>query len=67
MVINADARQKTMGIRVNQIETLDNAINNVAICSMTSLSECDGIGIMTLQKCFNLVIGYKPQPSLNLK
>lgn len=59
--------KKNMGIRVNQIETLDNAINNVAICSMTSLSECDGIGIMTLQKCFNLVIGYKPQPSLNLK
>lgn len=56
-----------MGIRANQLETIDNAINNKNICSMTTLSECDGIGILTLQKCFNLVIEYKQQPTLDLK
>lgn len=59
--------KKKMGIRANQLETIDTAINNKSICSMTTLSECDGIGILTLQKCFNLVIEYKPQPTLDLK
>ena len=59
--------KKKMGIRANQLETIDNAINNKNICSMTTLSECDGIGILTLQKCFNLVIEYKQQPTLDLK
>ena len=31
--------KKNMSIRANQIETIDNAINDVNICSMTSLSE----------------------------
>lgn len=59
--------KKNMGIRVNQIETIDNAINDANICSMTALSEFDGIGILTLQKCFNLVVGYMPQPTLDFK
>ncbi|MDE6090371.1 MAG: macro domain-containing protein [Duncaniella sp.] len=59
--------KKKLGIRANQLETIDTAINNKSICSMTTLSECDGIGILTLQKCFNLVIEYKPQPTLDLK
>ena len=59
--------KKKLGIRANQLETIDTAINNKGICSMTTLSECDGIGILTLQKCFNLVIEYKPQPTLDLK
>ena len=59
--------KKNMGIRANQIETIDNAINDANICSMTALSEFDGIGILTLQKCFNLVVGYMPQPTLDLK
>ena len=59
--------KKKLGIRANQLETIDTAINNKCICSMTTLSECDGIGILTLQKCFNLVIEYKPQPTLDLK
>jgi hypothetical protein len=58
--------KKNMGIRANQIETIDSAINDANICSMTSLSEYDGIGILTLQKCFNLVLDYKPQPTLEL-
>ena len=59
--------KKKLGIRANQLEIIDTAINNKSICSMTTLSECDGIGIITLQKCFNLVIEYKPQPTLDLK
>ena len=59
--------KKNMGIRANQIETIDNAINDANICSMTALSEFDGIGILTLQKCFNLVVGYMPHPTLDLK
>ena len=59
--------KKNMGIRANQIETIDNAINDANICSMTALSEFDGIGILTLQKCFNLVVGYMPQPTLDFK
>lgn len=59
--------KKKLGIRANQLETIDTTINNKSICSMTTLSECDGIGILTLQKCFNLVIEYKPQPTLDLK
>lgn len=41
--------------------------NTSLTCSMTALSEFDGIGIHTLQKCFNLVVGYMPQPTLDLK
>ncbi len=59
--------KKKLGIRTNQLETVNNAINNSHVCSMTKLSECDGIGILTLQKCFNLVIEYSPQPTLDLK
>ena len=39
--------KKNMGIRANQVETIDNALSNTYICSMTSLSECDGIGVIT--------------------
>lgn len=67
MDIYVDVRQKKLGIRANQLETIDNAINDSDVCSMTKLSECDGIEILTLQKCFNLVIEYIPQPTLDLK
>ena len=59
--------KKNMGIRANQIFEIDKVINDINISSMTSLSECDGIGILTLQKCFNLVLDYKAQPTLDLK
>lgn len=59
--------KKKIGIRARQVETIDNAINNPNICSMTSLSECNGIGILTLQKCFDLVSEYKSNPILHLK
>ncbi len=59
--------KKNIGIRANQIVAIDKVINDINISSMTSLSECNGIGILTLQKCFNLVLDYKIQPTLDLK
>lgn len=56
-----------MGIRLNQIAAIDKVINDINNSSMASLSECNGIGILTLQKCFNLVLDYKAQPTLDLK
>ena len=59
--------KKNMGIRSNQIVAIDKVINDINNSSMASLSECNGIGILTLQKCFNLVLDYKAQPTLDLK
>jgi len=39
-----------------QIEILNNAINSVYVKSMIALIEYDGIGIKTMEKCFNLVM-----------
>lgn len=45
------------GIRTQkQIDTLDFAINSPQIKSMIALIEYDGIGIKTMEKCFNLVM-----------
>lgn len=56
-----------MGIRASQIAIINSAINDRNICSMTTLSECKGVGIITLQKCFNLVLKCSVQPTLDLK
>ena len=65
-ILMSQLDKKNIGIRANQISTIDNALNDPKICSMTALSEYDGIGILTLQKCFNLIIDYHPQPKLDL-
>lgn len=45
------------GIRTQkQIDTLDYAINSPQIKSMIALIEYDGIGIKTMEKCFNLIM-----------
>lgn len=50
-------KKTATGIRSQkQIETLNNAINSLNVKSMISLIECDGIGIKTMEKCFNLVM-----------
>ena len=52
-------------ISINKREVVVNiGYRNDGILPVTSLSEYDGIGILTLQKCFNLVLDYKPQPTL---
>lgn len=48
--------KKKMGIRVKQFESIDAAIKDGSICSMTALSELEGIGAVTIEKCFNLVM-----------
>lgn len=59
--------KKNMGIRANQIVTIDKVINDINNSSMSSLSECNGIGVLTLQKCFNIVLESQEQPTLDLK
>lgn len=54
--------KKRMGIRSNQIVIIDAAIKDTNINSMTSLSEYNGIGVLTLQKCFNIVMDDRIQP-----
>lgn len=45
------------GIRTQkQIDALDYAINSSKTQSMISLIECKGIGIKTMEKCFNMVM-----------
>ena len=52
--------KKKAGIRTaKQIQTIDNALNDSEIKSMTSLTSLNGIGITTIEKCFGLVMGYK--------
>lgn len=59
--------KKNLGIRANQIVVIDKILDDINNSSMTSLSECNGIGIVTLQKCFNLILNYKEQPMLDWK
>ena len=50
-------KKNVTGIRTQkQIDTLDYAINSPQIKSMIALIEYDGIGIKTMEKCFNLVM-----------
>lgn len=47
----------TTGIRAQkQVDTIDYAINSDGIKSMISLIEYPGIGLVTMQKCFKLVM-----------
>ena len=51
--------KKDIGIRANQIEAIEDAVNKEDVQSVLSLIECQGVGIMTIQKCFNLVLNYQ--------
>ena len=65
--IPALERKKKIGIRTQkQIDTIDHAINKDNVKSMISLIEYPGIGMTTLEKCFQLVMNYKKEPSLDL-
>lgn len=60
-------KRKLMGGRLlKQIDIIENAINVDNIMSMASLIEYQGIGFATLQKCFDLVMNYKKDLSLDL-
>lgn len=53
------------GIRTTkQIESLDNAINSENVKSMITLIGLEGIGVKTMEKCFNIVMKNEPQSNL---
>jgi O-acetyl-ADP-ribose deacetylase (regulator of RNase III) len=55
------------GIRTSkQIETISLAVNDDNIKSMIALIEYKGIGLVTMQKCFKLVMQFKKSPILNI-
>lgn len=48
------------GIRSQkQISQINEAVNSNTVTSMISLLECEGIGLKTIEKCFNFVINSK--------
>lgn len=56
-----------VGIRTQkQIDTIAEAMKNPSVKSMISLIEYPGIGLKTMQKCFDMVMKYKEEPSLDL-
>lgn len=59
--------KKNLVTQTNQIAVIDKIINDINNNSMASLYESNGVGIITLQKCFNLILNYKKQPVLDWK
>lgn len=50
-----------------QIETINNVVNSGEIRSMISLISYPGIGIKTMERCFNIVMKYKAVGTLNFE
>ncbi len=62
-----EVKKKQIGIRTQkQIDTIDKAVNEDQVKSMIALIEYQGIGLVTMQKCFRLVMNYQKVPSLDL-
>ena len=58
--IPTDQLKEVTGIRTQkQIDTIDSAVNSDSIKSMISLIEYPGIGFVTMQRCFKLVMENK--------
>lgn len=50
-------KKNVIGIRtMKQIETIDNAVNSDSVKSLISLIEYKGIGLKTMEQCFQLVM-----------
>lgn len=66
--IPASERKKVTGIRQQkQIDTLDEKINDPKTASMIQLIDCEGIGIKTMECCFQVVMNYvKPSNLFDL-
>jgi O-acetyl-ADP-ribose deacetylase (regulator of RNase III) len=55
------------GIRTQkQIETITTAVNSNTVKSMIALIEYKGIGLKTMEKCFNIVMDSKPYNYLSM-
>lgn len=58
-------RKSIVGIKTqNQIDIIDFAVNSNYIHSMISLIEYKGIGLKTMEKCFDLVMHSKPKKTI---
>lgn len=65
-IIPTSDKKTRIGIRTQkQIETIDRAVNEDNVKSMISLIEYKGIGLATMQKCFQLVMNFQNEPTLN--
>ena len=65
--ISFNEKKEIMGGRMaKQINIIDKAVNVDDIKSMVSLIEYQGVGLVTMQKCFHLVMNYQKNPSLDL-
>ena len=63
--IPVSQRKIVTGIRTHkQITTISEAINSSTVKSMIALIEYEGIGLKTMEKCFNLVMNVKPNTDL---
>lgn len=63
-----EVKEKQIGIRTQkQIDTIDKAVNEDHVKSMIALIEYKGIGLVTMQKCFRMVMNYHSDPSLCLQ
>ncbi len=60
----ADIKERTQIRTARQIETITYAINSDNVKSMIALIEYPGIGIKTMEKCFQLVMRSSHQPTL---
>lgn len=58
-------KKNVTGIRTQkQIDTIDNAVNSGVVKSMIALIEYKGIGLKTIEQCFQLVMNNQCQKSL---
>lgn len=60
----SDIKERTQIRTVKQIETITYAVNSDSVKSMITLIEYPGIGIKTMEKCFQLVMRSSHQPTL---
>ena len=58
-------KQKKKMLKTNKrIETIDSAITSEEIHSMIALIDCPGIGIKSMESCFDFVMSSREEPSL---
>ncbi|MFV0420558.1 MAG: macro domain-containing protein [Dysgonomonas sp.] len=63
--ISMEDKKISTGIRTQkQIETINVAVNSKGVKSMITLIEYNGIGLKTMEKCFNLVMNSTPNATL---
>jgi len=65
--IPSSDKKRVLGIRQQkQIDTIEKALNIDGVKSMIALIEYQGIGLVTMQKCFDVVMNYTQELYLNI-